>query len=85
MSALVEIYRRCPDCEICGHEITVGREQYNRGRRVCDQCKEGLEANDRARREARATRSVQHRSRTSGAASGSIPAKVERHVLRKGY
>lgn len=88
MNALVEVYRRCPDCEICGQEITIGREQYKRGRRVCCLCKEGLEANDRSRREARANQSLQRRNRivgTIGATSGSIASKVERHVLRKSY
>ncbi|WP_272034481.1 hypothetical protein [Paenibacillus sp. JJ-100] len=77
---MVEIYRLSPDCQVCGREITAGREQYNRGRRVCDDCKTSLEAIADERRQARAARLVQQLDRAKGAASG---PSSKRHVLRK--
>lgn len=47
--AMVEIYERAPDCQVCGNEIEPGKEMYTRGRRVCSQCKKGLAVMDRER------------------------------------
>lgn len=47
MEQAVEVYERCPDCEICGNEINPGREEYYRGKRVCSRCKKELDGDSR--------------------------------------
>lgn len=56
---MVEIYRRGPECTVCGGEIVEGREEYHRGQRVCSGCKEDL-------------KEAQHEARTRRAAAGPV-------------
>lgn len=53
MSSQVEIYRISPDCQVCGVDISAGREVYNRSRRVCGDCNKSLIEMTEAKRQAR--------------------------------
>lgn len=39
---VVEIYERCPDCEVCGNELAAGEGVLFLSKRLCKACRETM-------------------------------------------